>query len=43
MRVWLIAIGEPLPTDGENVRLLRTGILANMKPKLQTTSVVRGE
>ena len=30
MRVWLITIGEPLPTDGSNVRLLRTGILANM-------------
>ena len=30
MRIWLITVGEPLPTDGANVRLLRTGILANM-------------
>lgn len=29
MRVWLIQIGEPLPIDGKNVRLHRTGILAN--------------
>ncbi len=28
MRVWLIQIGEPLPSDGPHVRLLRTGILA---------------
>ncbi len=27
-RIWLATIGEPLPTDGENERLLRTGILA---------------
>ena len=30
MRIWLITVGEPLPTDGAKVRLLRTGILANM-------------
>ncbi len=29
MRIWLIAVGEPLPTDGA-VRLLRAGILADM-------------
>ncbi len=28
MRVWLITIGEPLPTDGPQERLLRTGMLA---------------
>lgn len=28
MRVWLVTVGEPLPTDGANERLLRTGILA---------------
>lgn len=28
MRVWLIQIGEPLPVDGPQVRLMRTGILA---------------
>jgi len=28
MHVWLITIGEPLPCDGSNERLLRTGILA---------------
>jgi glycosyltransferase involved in cell wall biosynthesis len=30
MRIWLITIGEPLPTDGPGERLLRTGILAKM-------------
>ena len=30
MRVWLITVGEPLPTDGDKVRLLRTGILAGL-------------
>jgi len=30
MRVWLITIGEPLPTDNTGHRLLRTGILADM-------------
>jgi glycosyltransferase involved in cell wall biosynthesis len=30
MRIWLITIGEPLPTDGPDERLLRTGILAGM-------------
>lgn len=28
MRIWLITVGEPLPTDGENVRLHRAGIMA---------------
>lgn len=28
MKIWLITIGEPIPTDGENIRLLRTGIFA---------------
>lgn len=28
MRIWLLTVGEPLPTDGPNERLLRTGILA---------------
>ncbi len=30
MVVWLITIGEPLPIDQENNRLLRTGMLANI-------------
>lgn len=30
MRIWLITIGEPLPIDGPNERLLRTGILADV-------------
>jgi glycosyltransferase involved in cell wall biosynthesis len=30
MRVWLVTIGEPLPFDYGNERLLRTGILAEM-------------
>lgn len=30
MRVWIITVGEPLPTDGDAVRLYRTGILANL-------------
>ena len=29
MRIWLITVGEPLPTDGAE-RLLRAGILADM-------------
>lgn len=28
MRIWLITVGEPLPTDGNDRRLLRTGMLA---------------
>ncbi|MBS1704587.1 MAG: glycosyltransferase family 4 protein [Armatimonadetes bacterium] len=28
MRIWLITVGEPLPSDGPNERFLRTGILA---------------
>jgi hypothetical protein len=30
MRIWLITIGEPLPIDCKNDRLLRAGILADM-------------
>ena len=30
MRIWLITVGEPLPTDGDNVHLVRTGILAGL-------------
>lgn len=30
MRIWLITVGEPLPTDGNNVRLYRTGTLADL-------------
>lgn len=30
MYVWLVTVGEPLPTDGADDRLLRAGILANM-------------
>lgn len=30
MRVWLITVGEPLPIDGGNERLLRAGILAQL-------------
>ena len=30
MRVWLVTIGEPLPTDTRSVRLLRAGILSSM-------------
>ncbi|MDT8903864.1 glycosyltransferase family 4 protein [Anaeroselena agilis] len=30
MRVWLITVGEPLPTDGSCVRLHRAGILADL-------------
>ncbi len=29
MRAWLITVGEPLPVDSGNPRLLRTGMLAN--------------
>ena len=29
MRIWLLTVGEPLPTDGDNERLLRTGMLAD--------------
>jgi glycosyltransferase involved in cell wall biosynthesis len=29
MKVWLITVGEPLPTDKGKNRLLRTGLLAN--------------
>lgn len=30
MHVWLITVGEPLPTDNSEDRLLRTGIVANL-------------
>ncbi|GAI08595.1 unnamed protein product, partial [marine sediment metagenome] len=30
MRIWLITIGEPLPSDNNNDRLYRTGILAKL-------------
>jgi glycosyltransferase involved in cell wall biosynthesis len=30
MRIWLITIGEPWPTDGNHPRLLRTGIMAQL-------------
>jgi glycosyltransferase involved in cell wall biosynthesis len=30
VRLWLITIGEPLPSDAHAVRLLRTGLLANL-------------
>ena len=30
MHIWLITVGEPLPIDGNNDRLHRTGILANL-------------
>lgn len=29
MRIWLVTVGEPLPTDAGDNRLLRTGVLAN--------------
>jgi hypothetical protein len=28
MRLWLVTVGEPLPSDGPNERLLRTGIFS---------------
>ncbi len=30
MKIWLVTIGEPMPTDGTNERLMRTGMLANI-------------
>ena len=30
MNIWLTTLGEPLPTDGPNVRLLRHGLLAEI-------------
>lgn len=33
MRVWLVTVGEPLPTDGTGERLLRTGLLADTLAK----------
>lgn len=29
MKVWIVSVGEPLPTDGENTRLRRMGSLAH--------------
>jgi glycosyltransferase involved in cell wall biosynthesis len=29
VRIWIVSVGEPLPTDGENTRLRRMGNLAN--------------
>lgn len=29
MNIWLVKTGEPIPSDSENVRLMRMGILAN--------------
>ena len=28
MKVWIVSVGEPLPSDGKNVRLRRMGNLA---------------
>lgn len=33
MRIWLLRVSEVLPLDGENPRLLRTGMLADMLVK----------
>jgi len=33
MRIWLITVGEPLPTDPGNERLFRTGLLADLLAK----------
>ncbi|MDR7866282.1 MAG: glycosyltransferase family 4 protein [Sporomusaceae bacterium] len=30
MKVWLVTVGEPLPVDGEDVRLYRTGLMSKM-------------
>ncbi|MGE5373162.1 MAG: glycosyltransferase family 4 protein [Solirubrobacterales bacterium] len=30
MRIWLVTVGEPLPLNGNEVRLLRAGILARL-------------
>jgi glycosyltransferase involved in cell wall biosynthesis len=29
LRIWIVSVGEPLPTDGDNTRLRRMGNLAN--------------
>lgn len=34
MRIWLITVGEPLPTDPGNERLLRTGRIAKLASNL---------
>ena len=28
MKIWIVSVGEPLPIDGDNVRLRRMGNLA---------------
>jgi glycosyltransferase involved in cell wall biosynthesis len=33
MNIWLVKTGEPIPSDGENVRLMRMGILADYLSK----------
>jgi len=33
MHIWLITVGEPLPIDKGNIRLYRTGIVANLLVK----------
>ena len=33
MKIWLITIGEPIPTDGKDVRLLKTGLFADWLQK----------
>jgi glycosyltransferase involved in cell wall biosynthesis len=33
MKIWLVTIGEPIPSDSENTRLLRTGIFAQFLAK----------
>lgn len=40
MTIWLITLGEPLPIDGDNERLLRTGILAGIISDLKTEVVL---
>jgi len=30
VKVWLVTVGEPLPVDGDNPRLMRTGILSGL-------------
>lgn len=30
MNIWIVTVGEPIPTDAEGVRLLRSGILASL-------------
>jgi len=39
MKVWIVSVGEPLPSDGENVRLRRMGNLAQYIATNETDSV----